>query len=358
MSVQDKMTAIADAIRDKTGDADPLSLDQMAVAIAGFTGGYTFDLAAGEELPGIVAEGRIFVVTSTPAGNWSVSTNAPESPAVGDMWIKVAEGAAGVVLSDQWPKHYNGLTQAAQWDGTLWHTLNGYIGVSGAWVQFALHIPPVGTPLENYTWEQIDNISRAGFAADYFQVGDTKSIYFGINTYLVEIIDFVHDDLSDGSGKAGITFCMKDCLSDKFRMNATGTTAGGWGGSEFRGILQSTIFGQLPYPLRAVIKTVTKKTSAGSQSTTIVSSADTLFILAEKEVFGLTNYSVEGEGKQYSRFVTTSTWIKYRDGRSAAWWLRSPRDVSSSNYCYVTQAGDIANSSASVAQHIVFGFCI
>ncbi len=36
MSVNAKMTAIADAIRGKTGKSDPLTLDQMAVEIAGF----------------------------------------------------------------------------------------------------------------------------------------------------------------------------------------------------------------------------------------------------------------------------------------------------------------------------------
>ena len=39
MSVNEKMTAIADAIRGKTGKTDRLTLDQMAAEIAGITGG-------------------------------------------------------------------------------------------------------------------------------------------------------------------------------------------------------------------------------------------------------------------------------------------------------------------------------
>ena len=39
MSVNSKMTAIADAIRSKTGDTAKLSLDEMAVAIAGIEAG-------------------------------------------------------------------------------------------------------------------------------------------------------------------------------------------------------------------------------------------------------------------------------------------------------------------------------
>lgn len=39
MSVNEKMTAIADAIRSKTGGTEPLMLDGMAAAIAGITTG-------------------------------------------------------------------------------------------------------------------------------------------------------------------------------------------------------------------------------------------------------------------------------------------------------------------------------
>lgn len=50
MSVNEKMTAIADAIRAKTGGTEPLGLDAMAAAIAGLgTGG-------GAELPSFLSE--------------------------------------------------------------------------------------------------------------------------------------------------------------------------------------------------------------------------------------------------------------------------------------------------------------
>lgn len=39
MALTNKLTAIADAIREKTGGTDPLTLDQMAVEIAGISGG-------------------------------------------------------------------------------------------------------------------------------------------------------------------------------------------------------------------------------------------------------------------------------------------------------------------------------
>lgn len=48
MSVNSKMTAIADAIRAKTGGTDPLGLDAMAQAIAAISGGV--------ELPDFISE--------------------------------------------------------------------------------------------------------------------------------------------------------------------------------------------------------------------------------------------------------------------------------------------------------------
>lgn len=55
MSVNEKMTAIADAIRDKTGKTDTLTLDQMATEIAGIEtggGGITVDDIASKLITG------------------------------------------------------------------------------------------------------------------------------------------------------------------------------------------------------------------------------------------------------------------------------------------------------------------
>lgn len=56
--------------------------------------------------------------------------------------------------------------------------------------------------LANNTWAQIDEASRLGIAKDIWNFGDVKDGY--------TIIGFNHDDLADGSGKAGITFIADD----------------------------------------------------------------------------------------------------------------------------------------------------
>lgn len=44
----------------------------------------------------------------------------------------------------------------------------------------------------------------------------------------MQIIGYNHDDKSDGSSKAGITFQMKNCLATTYLMNSTRTNAGGY----------------------------------------------------------------------------------------------------------------------------------
>ena len=218
---------------------------------------------------------------------------------------------------------------------------------------------PAKNTLENTSWADIDRVSKLGMCPEYWNIGDTKSVLIDGMTYYAEIIGFSHDDLADGSGKAGITFGLKDCLNSLYTMNSTATNEGGWGGCELRTTLQSTIFNQLESELTTVIKPVTKKASAGNQSTAINSYTDTLFLFAEKEVFGSIQYSADGEGDQYSRFQTASTRIKNSNGSASYWWLRSPFRNNTTYFCYVTRSG-LSNDfgTANRTYGVSFGFCV
>lgn len=78
------------------------------------------------------------------------------------------------------------------------------------------------------------------------------------------IIGIDHDDLADGSGKAGLTFeATNDALDGPIGhpMNATDTNAGGWEKSELRGRFNSgDIWSLLPSELQSKAKAVTKMT--------------------------------------------------------------------------------------------------
>lgn len=214
--------------------------------------------------------------------------------------------------------------------------------------------------LANNTWAQIAATSEAGVAASTWSVGDTKNITVGGETLTVEIVGFNHDDLASG-GKAGITFGLKNLMANTRQMNSSNTNAGGFTGSDMYDWLQGTLLNSLPSDLRAVLKSVNKKTSAGSQSSTINTNAMKIFLFSEIEIFGSVTYSKSGEGSQYSRFATASSRIKYLSNGSGSadfWWERSPYGNSSYGFCSVDSNGDASDNYASFSRGVCFGFCV
>ena len=201
----------------------------------------------------------------------------------------------------------------------------------------------------------------------------------------VVILGFNHDDLADGSGKAPISIGMKNLLATTYRMNATGTNAGGWDESEMRTSTMNTLFNLLPTGWKNIIKTVNKKATAGSQSENITTSADKLWLLAMSEIFSATsiensststiaNYAdaYNAEGTQYKYYenligdnnggtATNSLLIKKLSngsGSAGNWWLRSPSVSSSSYFRYINSAGGVTNNHANGTRGVSFGFCV
>lgn len=234
------------------------------------------------------------------------------------------------------------------------------------WSALKLMFEPKGR-LEDYSWSDIDTISQAGLAPKYFNVGDEKNITLstGESVTLV-ILGFSHDLLRDSNyDKAGITFGMKHLLATIYSMTSSNTNAGGWESSVMKSSTMATLLSYLPSDLKSAIKTVEKNASAGSQSTTITTSADSLFLFSEIEVFGTTINSVAGEGEQYEyfkKFVPTSSSrirkLSNGTGSATTWWLRSPRVSNSTSFCAVNGYGTASNINASGSRAVAFGFCI
>lgn len=234
------------------------------------------------------------------------------------------------------------------------------------------------------SWGQIAALSEGGSASKYFSVGDEKTIELttGEEITLV-ILGFNHDDLM-GGGKAGITIGMKNLLATTYKMNSSNTNAGGWNGSAMRTSTMATLLSQLPADLRNVIKQVNKKATAGSQSTTITTSVDKLFLFALAELAsktGLENSTgtsiknnaatYEQEGTQYEYFKNTvgdadiykacpALVKKLSNGGGSAnyWWLRSPYLGYSTHFWCVIPSGDVGSSYSSYLYGVSFGFCV
>ena len=216
-------------------------------------------------------------------------------------------------------------------------------------------------------WATIAELSENGQAQTFFSVGDEKTISLTTGEQItLVILDFNHDDLTSG-GKAGMTIGMKNLLATTYRMNATGTNAGGWDESEMRTSTMATLLSQLPSDLQGVIKQVNKKATAGGVSTSITTSADKLWLLAEVEVDGTTSAGYADEGEQYEYWKTVKDGtvaadrIKYLSngsGSANTWWLRSPYVSTSANFRTFGSTGGVGISYASYTRGVSFGFCV
>lgn len=244
--------------------------------------------------------------------------------------------------------------------------------------------------LENTSWEAIEKISKSGRAGEYFNVGDEKTITLTTGeSVTLQILGFNHDDKADGSGKAGITFGMKNLLATKYAMISDSlSTIKGWKNSDMRSSTMATLLSKLPSDLRSVIKPVSKTSLAGTTttkpSTSIDTTTDSIWLLAVAEIASatalenstsskFTTYAsaYESEGSQYELFknligdadiyVPQSALIKYLSNGSGSaniWWLRSASPTESSAFHYVTTTGACASSSGTYSYGVCFGFCV
>ena len=219
----------------------------------------------------------------------------------------------------------------------------------------------VGATLEATSWDNIAAVSKFGQAPNYWKVGDKKNITVNGVTYAAQIIGFDHDTLTTADGsrtKAGITFQLVDCLKTTYSMNGSNTNVNGWRGSTMRTSTMATLLNQLSSDLKSVLKFVNKVTSKGNNQSGLETTSDKLFLLSEIEVFGATQYSYAGEGKQYEYYTAGNSTIKKVNGSASGWWERSPGSGNTTNFCSVNNSGGANSNYASNSYGVSFGFCV
>lgn len=167
------------------------------------------------------------------------------------------------------------------------------------------------------SWDKIAEICESGSAAAHFSVGDTKTIQLkwamdnSITDVEIEIIGINHDDLADGSGKAGITIGTKNALSRFYYLeNGNVTLKNGWANSTLRSALHSTVFNNLPADMTKHIKTVKKLSTTAYGDYLPVESEDKLFVPSITEFTG-TAYQNYYFGVQYAGYNTLEKRRKY-----------------------------------------------
>ena len=207
------------------------------------------------------------------------------------------------------------------------------------------------------TWAQIIDACHKNQVPDTWVVGNSKTMLINGTEYQIDIIGKNHDDYADGSGKAPLTFQLHDCYADVNRMNSSNTNSGGWTSCAMRSTHLPAILALMPTEVQNGIREVNKLTSAGSQSSTINTTADKLFLLSEIEIFGSVSYSKSGEGTQYDYYKAGNSKVKNRNGGAAYWNERSPLKDGSTQFCMVSNTGTADYGGASSAAGVAFGFC-
>ena len=208
------------------------------------------------------------------------------------------------------------------------------------------------------SWADIIAACQSGQVPDTWVADGTcyKDMEINGKNYRIDIIGKNHDTYASG-GTAQLTFQMHDCYGTTYQMNSSNTNSGGWTNCAMRSTHLPAILNLMPAEVKAAIKEVQKKTSAGNQSSSIQTTNDKLFLLSEIEIFGSTTYSFAGEGKQYDYYKAGNSKVKNLSGRAYNWWERSPRSSSSTIFCLVIVNGNTGADRASNSYGVPFGFC-
>ena len=165
------------------------------------------------------------------------------------------------------------------------------------------------------------------------------------------IIGINHDDLADGSGKAGLTFLTISTTINS-RMNAENSNTGGWEKSELRQKMNSgEIWKLMPSDLQSKVKAVTKLTNnvgGTDKNAAVTATSDKLFLLSYSEIVPTSYWAssypwTSSEGTQYEAFKGKVT-NNYSGNESlkigSIWWERSVSPDTSLNFLSVNTNGD------------------
>lgn len=244
-------------------------------------------------------------------------------------------------------------------DNLSWYVANGWLP--------AIPSGDVPANMEDCSWAMLKSLAAAGTLGNYYQIGDTKTIELTSGERVVmELVS-----INDGEGTAGAyyprgtaDFISKDCMLTTRSMNSSNTNAGGWVSCALRTTLNTTIYETLPQAVKDVIVEKTHKTSAGSQSTSLIEHTDKLWLPTAYEMFGAITHSANTENanvnKHYAVFDTDADRIKHQgtNGSAVRWWECSPSVSHSTRFCVVNSSGDAGYDDANISDGVPLCFRI
>ena len=316
---------VADAIREKGGTSEALQYpDGFVAAIGEITTGIELSLIVSVTSGSVVTATKGATVVSGTAVNGSCTLIVPEA----GVWSVKA-------------------TRNGQTSNTV------SVSVKDS---YALTLNFIKDNFADNDWSAIIAACHSGSVPSTWVVGNSKTMTINGASYQVDIIGKNHDTYASG-GKAPLTFQLHDCYADTKQMNSSPTNSGGWTSCAMRSTHLPAILALMPTEVQNGIREVNKLTSAGSQSATINTTADKLFLLSEIEIFGSVSYSKSGEGTQYDYYKAGNSKVKKRSGSADYWWERSPGGSDAAAFCLVGSNGYAGYGAASSTRGVAFGFC-
>ena len=263
--------------------------------------------------------------------------------------------------------------------------------------------------LDDYTWDQLQEISlkikaarsnaeARKIAKRHHLLDDDGHIPYPCTKRVTltnglevgaQLVGIRHDELLDGTGKAGLTFMFDAGIAE--RDAAAQPLSAGWADCELREWLDGDGLKLLPNELRALIKSVKKisnNVGAARSASCLSELPATLWLPAMVELCGNQppesftedfHYLADiynGEGKEYqlfrelkvSPYTTNETLVRQWKGKDVCWWERtaSPDTSESEGTLYMNRVGhdgDVFTYATPASKPnkrtcVIPGFCI
>ena len=180
------------------------------------------------------------------------------------------------------------------------------------------------------------------------------------------IIGIDHDDLADGSGKAGLTFEATNYAMGGQRINKVDTNSRGWEKCELRSRLNSgDLWALLPTEIQSKAKAVTKMSDNNERHIDCVkyctpsATTDKVFLLSKTEIYGFDpSYDVQC-GAQYEYYASKDVSSTNYSAASSVddHWTRTVTSGVSKMFSYISSSGERHPNVATTPYSVFPAWC-
>lgn len=206
------------------------------------------------------------------------------------------------------------------------------------------------TPVESEI-AKMSRISKAGEAADYYNVHDT----IVVDGITFEIVGIGHD-IDASTGRRNTTTLRQVDHLKKSTINST-YCPNGFAFSELDKSLVHSPQNWIPESILPYVRKVSKEYVMHNGSIKVMYRK--LWVFSESEMFGSAIYSPAEDGERYEAFATSKDRITYGESGSAcSAWLRSAYFGDSRLFCVVDTSGFASYSYVLDSYGVALGFCI